>query len=74
MQDLLGYGTDEYEDEKTNDSVGMQDSTKSNNGDGRVVNDMDLGDDGDARRSLPNIHLIGRTIDYEEDYVEDVLE
>ena len=38
------------------------------------MNDMDLGDDGDARRSLPNIHLIGRTIDYEEDYVEDVLE
>ena len=47
---VLGDGTNEYEDEIINYSVGMEDATKSDNGDGRVVNAMDLGEDGAARR------------------------
>ena len=54
VSESIGYvlddGTNEYEDEIINDSVGMEDATKSDNGDGRVVNAMDLGEDGAARR------------------------
>ena len=50
MRYVLGNGTNKYEDEIINDSVGMEDATKYDNGDGRVVNAMDLGEDGAARR------------------------
>ena len=72
MRDVLGDGTNEDEDERINDSVGMYDATQSDNGDGGIVNDMDLGDDGAARRFFPNIRL--RAIDSDEDSVEDIVE
>ena len=53
MQDLLGDGTNEDEDERINDSVVMQDATQSYNGDGGVVNDMYLGEDGAVRQYFP---------------------
>ena len=34
MRDVLGDGTNENEDELINDSVGMEDATRSDNGDG----------------------------------------
>ena len=53
MQDLLGDGTNEDEDERINDSVGREDATQSDNGYAGVVNDMDLGEYGAAWQSFP---------------------
>ena len=69
---VLGDGTNEYEDEIINDSVGMEGATQSDNGDGGVVNDMDLEENGAARRSLPITRLRGSAVDSDEDYVEDM--
>ena len=50
---VLNDGMNEDEDEIMNDSVGMEDDNKSDNGDGGVVNDMDLGEYGAAWQSFP---------------------
>ena len=51
----------------------MEDATQSNNGYVGVVNDMNLGEDGAARRYLTNICLRFIAIDFYEDSVEDIL-
>ena len=74
IPDVFSEGTNEDEDERINDSVGREDATQSDNGYAGVVNDMDLGEDGAARRSFPNIRLRGSAIDSYEDSVEDIVE
>ena len=49
---VLNDGMNEDEDEIMNDSVGMENDNKSDNGDGGVANDMDLGEDGTDRQSF----------------------
>ena len=73
IRNVFIYGTNEDEDERINDSVGMEDATQSDNGYVGVVNDMNLGEDGAARRYLPNICLRFIAIDFYEDSVEDIL-
>ena len=73
MWDVLGDGTNEYEDLIINDSVGMEDATKYDHVDGEVVNDMDLGEHGASRRSFPNILLRVRAIDSDEESIKDIV-
>ena len=74
MHNVLGDGTNEDEDEIINDSVGMEDAAKSDNGDGGVMDDIDLGQDGDARQFPPNIQLRGGAINSDEESIEDIAE
>ena len=74
MRYVLGNGTNKYEDEIINDSVGMEDATKSDNGYGGVVNDMELGEYSTARWSSPNIRLRGSDIDYDKYSLEEMVE
>ena len=71
---VLGDGTNEYKYEIINYSVVMEDDTQYNNGDREVVNDMDLGEDGAARRSFLRTCLRVRAIDYDEYSVDEIVE
>ena len=74
IRNVFIYGTNEDEDERINDSVGMEDATQSDNGYVGVVNDMNLVENGASIWYLPNTILSGRAIYSDEDSVEYIVE